>query len=372
MDLKTLGMVAQEPVEKDSGKKFSPIVFERHQPGDEDILFDLKYCGCCHSDVHACENPSKDYKPTVPGHELAGIVTFVGSKVKNFKVGDKIGVGCMVDSCHDCEYCEIGDEQYCDNGATFTYGAEPKHGRAGKQITRGGYSNKHVVHEKFAIKIPESMDLKYAGPIMCAGITVYDPLKHFKAGQPHVKKIGIVGGGGLGHMGIKLAKALDCTVTAFTTSESKIEHLKALGADKVVLSTDDKQMQDAKRSQDLILNTVSADHDVMMYEALLRPNGVLVQLGLVQKPHTVPQTPLIFQRHSIAGSLIGGVKATQEVVDLCAEKNIHPDVKVVPCSKVDEVFAELQHKSTTVQRYVFDISTMSAFHEERKDKLQTV
>jgi len=370
MDLKTLGMVAQEPLEKDKGRKFSPIVFERHQPGDEDIMFDLKYCGCCHSDVHACENPD-GYKPTVPGHELAGIATFVGSKVKNFKVGDKVGVGCMVDSCHDCEFCEIGDEQYCDNGSTMTYGGEPKHGRAGTQITRGGYANKMVVHERFAIKIPESMDLKYAGPIMCAGITVYDPLKHWHAGEAHVKHIGIIGGGGLGHMGIKIAKSMGCEVTAFTTSPSKVEHLKGLGASKVIVSTDEKQMESAKRSQDLILNTISADHDVMQYQPLLRPNGNIVQLGLVQRPHTVPQVPLLMNRNGICGSLIGGVKATQEIVDLCAKEQIFPDVKVVPCSKVDEIFNELQHKSSTVQRYVFDISTMEDFHKERSDKVQT-
>jgi uncharacterized zinc-type alcohol dehydrogenase-like protein len=226
------------------------------------------------------------------------------------------------------------------------------------------------VHEKFAIKIPKSMDLKYAGPIMCAGITVYDPLKHWHAGEAHVKHIGIIGGGGLGHMGIKIAKAMGCEVTAFTTSPSKVEHLKGLGAKQVVVSTDKKQMESAKRSQDLILNTISADHDVMQYQPLLRPNGTIVQLGLVQKPHEVPQTPLLMNRNAIAGSLIGGVKATQEIVDLCAEKQIYPDVKVVPCSKVDEIFNELQNKSTTVQRYVLDMSTMDDFHKERSDMLQ--
>lgn len=364
LDLTTHGIVWNKPCDKD-GNQSESVTFQRHPPGDEDIVFDIKYCGACHSDVHAAESKDK-YQPVTPGHELAGIVTFAGSKVKNFKVGDKIGVGCMVDSCQACEFCEIGDEEFCEKGCTFTYGAEPKHGRAGTETTRGGYSDKFTVHEKFAIKIPESMDLKYAGPIMCAGITMYEPLMHYKAGSEHVKHIGIVGGGGLGHMGIKIAKALGCEVTAISTSPSKVDHLKSLGAARVIISTDEDNMKEAAKSLDLILNTVSAPHDIMLYHKLLRPNGTIVQLGLVQDPHSVPQVALIMTRTSIAGSLIGGVKRTQEIVDLCAEKSIHPDVKVVSCLEADRVFAELREKSTTVQRYVFDVAnTMKDFTAQR-------
>lgn len=372
INLDTNGIIFNKPTGKDSSYKCESVTFQRHAPGDEDIAFDLKYCGICHSDVHATEGPEDKFKPVVPGHELAGIVTYVGSKVKNFKVGDKIGVGCMVDSCHNCEFCEIGDEQFCEKGCTMTYGGEPKHGRAGTEITRGGYSDKHVVHEKFAIKIPETMDLKYAGPIMCAGITVYEPLKHYNAGSEHVKRIGIVGGGGLGHMGIKIAKSMGCEVTAITTSPSKVDHLKKLGATTVIVSTDEEAMKKGAKSLDLILNTISADHDVMHYQPLLRPNATLVCLGLVQQPHPVPQVPLIMNRNAIAGSLIGGVRRTQEIVDLCEEKQIYPDVVVVDCNKADDIFAELQGKSTTVQRYVFDIANtmqdfMTAHAKEPKD-----
>lgn len=335
---------------------FQSGTFDRHQPGDDDIVISVKYCGVCHSDVHACEAPDASNYPCTPGHEIAGIVEHVGKNVTNFAVGDKAGIGCMVDSCLNCEYCNNDEEQYCENGATMTYGGEPKHGRAGKEKTRGGYSTVMTVHNKFAIKIPEEMPLEVAGPIMCAGITVYDPLTHWKAGSERVKKVGIVGGGGLGHMGIQLAKELGCEVTAITTSPGKSETLKSLGASRVLVSTDEEQMKGAAKSLDLILNTISAEHDIMLYHNLLRNDGTLVQLGLVQKPHTLPQTPLLFKRAGVSGSLIGGIKATQEVIDLCASKKIYPSIEVVPVSKINDIFAELQSKNTMPRRYVLDIA----------------
>lgn len=363
-DPKTYGIVALKPFK--GGKcELKPTSFERQIPNEDEIAFDIKYCGVCHSDVHQIENPDnlKDNGEIV-GHELAGVVTHVGSNVKQFKVGDKIGVGCMVDSCQSCEFCDQEDQQYCEKGMVLTYGSEPKYdGRAGKGRTRGGYSTKMVVQEKFAIRIPESLPLEKAGPIMCAGITMYSPLSHWKAGSEHVKRVGIVGGGGLGLMGIKLAKALGCTVTAFTTSPGKADHLKSIGADKVVISTDEEEMKKAAKSQDLMLNPIPAAHDVMQYVSCLRPNGVIVQLGLVPDPHKVVQLPLLFSRASIAGSLIGGIKQTQEVIDLCAKEKIYPDTKLIKCSEVAEAFEDLAGKSSTVQRYVIDMSSMEEFQK---------
>lgn len=342
--------------------KFQLGKFERHAPCDHSVVMSIKYVGVCHSDVHACEGEDASSYPCTPGHEIAGIVEHVGSKVTKFKVGDKIGVGCMVDSCLDCEYCKDDEEQYCENGCTMTYGGEPKHGRAGKEKTRGGYSTLMTVHERFTLNIPEDMPLEVAGPIMCAGITVYDPMVHWKAGSDRVKHVGIVGGGGLGHMGIQIAKALGCEVTAITTSPEKSDKLKELGASRVLVSTDDECMKGAAKSLDLILNTISANHDIMPYHNLLRNDGTLVQLGLVQKPHEVPQTPLIFKRAGISGSLIGGIKNTQEVINLCQSKKIYPTIEVVPVSKINEIFHELQTKNTMPRRYVLDIAnTMSSY-----------
>jgi len=365
-DPKTFGIVALKPM-KDGKCELEPTTFERQMPGPNEIAFDIKYCGVCHSDVHQIENPdnvSPDHGGEVVGHELAGIVTFVGDKVKQFKVGDKIGVGCMVDSCQDCEFCDLEHQQYCEKGCILTYGSEAKfEGRAGKGRTRGGYSNKMVIQEKFAIRLPESLPLEKAGPIMCAGITVYDPLTHWKAGSEHVKRIGIVGGGGLGHMGIKIAKAMGCTVTSFTTSPDKAEHLKKIGADHIVISTNEDEMKAAAKTLDLILNPIPAHHDVMNYVNTLRPNGTIVQLGLVGQPMEFSQVNLIFSRTSIAGSLIGGIKATQEVVDLCAREKIYPDTKLIKCSEVQKAFEDLAGKSSSVQRYVIDMESMAEYQQ---------
>lgn len=347
---------------------FEATSFTRHQPGPKDVVLSVKYCGVCHSDVHAAkDDPSPEKYPVMPGHEIAGVVEWVGSEVTKLKPGDHVGVGCMVDSCLDCEFCQLSNEQYCVNGATMTYGGEPKHGRAGSETTRGGYSTRMVVTEHFCVKVPKDLPLEVVGPILCAGVTVFDPLVHWKAGSEHVKKIGIAGGGGLGHMGIKLAKALGCEVTAITSSPKKTDALKELGASRVIVSTDEGAMKGAAKSLDLILNTISAPHDVMMYQALLRPNGTLVQLGLVGKPHSVCQVPLLMSRAGISGSLIAGMKATQELIEICTREKIWPSIEVVHCNQIDRIYDELMSKSSMPKRYVLDVAnTMEEYCSQKQ------
>eukprot|EP00611_Tribonema_gayanum_P023232 TRINITY_DN4844_c0_g1_i1.p1 TRINITY_DN4844_c0_g1~~TRINITY_DN4844_c0_g1_i1.p1 ORF type:complete len:370 (+),score=145.07 TRINITY_DN4844_c0_g1_i1:116-1225(+) len=362
-DLSAKGIQAATPC-----AKFDTVAYDLHEPGPDDVVITVKYCGVCHSDVHAARDevaPGHGKFPVIPGHEIAGVVEWVGANVTKLSAGDHAGVGCMVDSCLGCEYCDISEEQYCDKACTWTYGSDPVHGRAGKVATRGGYSSRMVVNEHFVVKVPKELPMEFVGPILCAGITTYDPLVHFKAGSAHVKRVGIIGGGGLGMFGIKLAKALGCEVTAITTSPSKVAALKELGATRVVVSTDEQQMKDAARSQDLILNTIAVAHEVMHYHPLLRPNGNIVQLGLVPQAHSVVQLPLLGRRAGITGSCVGGMAATQSLVDLCARDKIYPEVEVVPCSQVDKVYDELLGKATNPKRFVLDIAgTMDQFYAE--------
>mmetsp|Transcript_6425 Transcript_6425/g.16463 ORF Transcript_6425/g.16463 Transcript_6425/m.16463 type:complete len:420 (+) Transcript_6425:67-1326(+) len=340
---------------------FRPIHFKRRSLGEYDVHVEMKYCGVCHSDVHFARNDLGNATyPMVPGHELAGICVAVGKKVTKFAVGDQVGVGCFVDSCLSCKQCDAGEEQYCEKGMTLTYGGEDKHGRAThgpgfeKLGTFGGYSSQMVIHERFAIKIPKSYPLEMAGPLMCAAITMYDPMKHFgaKAGT----RIAIAGLGGLGMMGIKLAKALGCEVTVISRSSAKKDYaLKTLGADRYIALDDAAALAAATKSLDLILDTVSADHDVMSYIPLLDVSGQHVCLGLCTKPHSVPQLPLIFNRVGVHGSVIGGIKNTQEVVDLCAAKGIYPEIKVVPVKELNSVFEKLSASNDAGIRYVLDI-----------------
>lgn len=279
-----------------------------------------------------------------------------------------MGVGCFVDSCLDCRFCKRGEEQYCDKQATFTYSFPNIHGRAPngpgfEQLgTMGGYSTQMVCHERFAIKIPKDYPLEKAGPVMCAGITVYDPMVYHKAGPG--TRLGIMGLGGLGMMAIKIGKALGCEVTVISRSDAKREYALGLGADKYVASSDPKQMGAAAKSLDLILNTISASHELMQYQPLLDTNGTMVLIGLPDAPFTVPAAPLIFGRQAVAGSIIGGIKATQEVIDLCAAKKIYPETKVVPVSELNGVFEKLAASNDAGVRYVLDIAntlTESAF-----------
>ena len=334
---------------------------ERRDPGEGDVAFDLDYCGICHSDLHFLKNDLMNTTyPLTPGHELIGTVTSVGTGVKGFAVGDKIGVGCMVDSCLSCTNCQMDEEQYCDKGATFTYGSMPAHGRAGPEgkPTVGGYCTKMVVNERFAIKIPASAHdkLAKAAPLMCAGITLYDPIKAF--GVTNGTRVGIAGVGGLGMMGIEIAAAMGAEVTAISLSRSKEERAKALGAKNFVAMNDEESLNAAAGSLDIILDTVSACHDSEPYAKLLDKRGTLVLLGLQVTPVAVGAPHFVFTRKSVTGSLIGGIKNTQEMIDFCCEKNIYPEIEVIDASKIGDALQKLEDGNDAGVRYVIDCKTI--------------
>jgi len=337
--------------------EFSKIEIKRNVTGDDDVTFDLKYCGICHTDVHIANNDmgSTNY-PCVPGHELAGIVTAVGKNVTKVKVGDRVGVGCIVDCCMDCSDCRAGEEHMCSKGMTGTYNGDIKHGHIATDSgwTYGGYSGSQTVHHNFIVKIPDGFPLEAAGPVFCAGITMYSPLCYWKANNGGMR-VGVIGIGGLGQMGVRLAKAMGNTVTAISTSPNKEASAREIGADNFVVSTDPKSMASAAKSLDLILNTVSASHNLTHYTSLLANKGVLVQLGLVMSPHPVQQLPLMFGKLSIAGSLIGGLPETQECIDFCMKHNIIPKIKIVTSKDLGEVYKELASKNDSIIRNVLDI-----------------
>uniref|UniRef100_A0A7S3FWS8 Enoyl reductase (ER) domain-containing protein n=1 Tax=Strombidium rassoulzadegani TaxID=1082188 RepID=A0A7S3FWS8_9SPIT len=318
----------------------------------------MKYCGICHTDIHVAKGDlGPCVFPCVPGHELAGVVAEVGSKVTKVKVGDKVGVGCMVDSCRDCENCKEGDEQYCLNGNVMTYNGQKKHKGIGgnpKTQTFGGYTKSYTVTEHFCIKLPDNLDLSKAGPLLCAGITMYEPLRVWGATKGKKMTIGIIGVGGLGTMGIKLAKALGHTVVAISRSADKEAMSKEKGADRFVVSTNAEQMAGETKKMDLILNTISANHDCNIYLPLLRKDGTLVQLGAAGQPHQISQIPLMFSRTSLAGSLIGGVKPTEEMIEFCSKHQIYPDVEMVDASGINKAWESLANNKDGV-RYVIDI-----------------
>ncbi len=332
----------------------------RRDVGPSDVAIEILYCGVCHSDLHTARNEWADFAtvyPCVPGHEIVGRVSQVGAKVTRFKVGDHAAVGCMVSSCGSCPSCKEGLEQYCDtSGTVFTYNSPDPHGTAPR--TYGGYSERIVVDEKFALRVPEKLDLAAAAPLLCAGITLYSPLKHWGAGPG--KRVGIVGLGGLGHMGVKLAHALGAETVLFTTSPSKAADAKRLGADEVVISRDAAQMERQKRSFDLIVNTVAASHDLDPFIASLKRDGTLVLVGAPEHPHPSPGVfPLLFARRSIAGSGIGGVAETQEMLDYCAAKGIVSDIEMIPIQKINEAY-ERMLKGDVKYRFVIDIQSLRA------------
>ncbi len=330
-----------------------PFSFNRRPLGPTDILIDIKYCGVCHSDLHSVNNDwGGAHYPIVPGHEVVGKVVQVGSAVKNFRVGDNAGVGCMVDSCRECSACSAGEEQYCDEGAVMTYNSVEPHigGR-----TYGGYSNNLVVTEDFALKVPAGMELASAAPLLCAGITTYSPLRHWKVGPG--MNVGIVGLGGLGHMALKLARSFGAHVVLFTTSPSKVQDALRLGAHEVVLSTDEAAMQERAYSLDFILDTVSAVHDVDALIRLLKHDGTLVMVGLPGKPIAIDTGRLTVERRSLSGSLIGGIKETQEMLDYCASKGIASDIELIPIQKINEAYARLA-KGDVKYRFVIDLASL--------------
>jgi uncharacterized zinc-type alcohol dehydrogenase-like protein len=342
------GYAAQSPT-----TDLAPWDFERREVGAHDVQFDILFCGVCHSDLHQIKNDwFPGIFPMVPGHEIVGRVVKVGDHVKNFKVGDLAGTGCLVDSCRVCENCKQDLEQYCLNGSSQTYnGLEQDH----KTPTYGGYSNSIVVNEDFVLHISDKLDLAATAPLLCAGITTYSPLRHWKVGKGH--KLAVLGLGGLGHMGVKFGVAFGAEVTVLSTSPSKEADAKALGAHHFVVTSDPKQIEAAKNSFDFILDTVSAPHDFNMYLSLLRTNGVHICVGVPPEPASVQAFSLLGGRKSLAGSGIGGLAETQEMLDFCAENGIVSDIEMIDIKDIDTAYDRMQ-KGDVRYRFVIDIATL--------------
>ncbi|WP_424191750.1 NAD(P)-dependent alcohol dehydrogenase [Ampullimonas aquatilis] len=332
----------------------TPFTFERRQPGPTDIQIEILYCGVCHSDLHTARNEWHNTTfPAVPGHEIIGRIIQVGEKVKKFKIGQMAGVGCMVDSCQTCASCAEGLEQYCENGFIATYNSPDKHSGG---ITYGGYANQIVVDEKFVLHIPDQLDPAGAAPLLCAGITTYSPLRHWQVSKGH--KVGIVGLGGLGHMGVKIAHAMGAHVVLFTTSSNKKEDALRLGADEVVISKDETQMAAHTNSFDFILNTVAAPHNLDSFLNLLKRDGTMTLVGAPAEPHPSPNVfNLIMKRRSLGGSLIGGIKETQEMLDFCAEHGIVSDIEMIDIQNINTAY-ERMLKSDVKYRFVIDMASL--------------
>lgn len=334
-----------------------PLTVSRRAPKADDVEIAVEFCGLCHSDVHATRGEwGGDTYPLIPGHEIVGRVSRLGSAVEDFTVGERVGVGCIVDSCRECDSCLDGLEQYCENSAVGTYGA--KDARNDGAITQGGYATSIVVDRNYVLRVPESLDPAAAAPLLCAGITTYSPLNHFEVEEGDV--VGVVGLGGLGHMAVKIAKAMGAEVKVFTTSENKFAAARELGADDVILSTDPAAMEAANRSIDVIIDTVAAPHDLNPYFRTLRLDGVLFQLGLpAEAMPPVNPGALIRRRIAYAGSLIGGIAETQEMLDFCAEHGVVSDVEVVGADQLNEAFDRMV-AGDVKYRFVLDVSTLGS------------
>jgi uncharacterized zinc-type alcohol dehydrogenase-like protein len=331
----------------------TPFTLERRTPTASDVAIEILFCGVCHSDLHQARNEwHNSVYPIVPGHEIVGRVTSTGSSVKKFRQGDLVAVGCMVDSCRTCPQCQRGLEQYCDNFPALTYNGLDKH--TGK-MTYGGYSDSIVVDEAFVLKVPQNLDPAAAAPLLCAGITTYSPLKHWNVGPG--QKVGIVGLGGLGHMGVKFAHAFGAEVVLFTTSPGKIEDGKRLGADEVVISKNADEMQKHTRSFDFILDCVSAEHDINAYLNLLKVDGTLCLVGAPEKPLPVAAFNLLFGRRQFAGSGIGGIKETQEMLDFCGQHNVTSDIERINIQQINDAYERLL-KSDVKYRFVIDMASL--------------
>lgn len=348
MSIKVFGYASPSPT-----ADLGPLHFERRDPRPDDVVIDILYCGVCHSDLHTARNDwgGTSY-PVVPGHEIVGRVTETGNAVKKFKPGDYVGVGCMVDSCGICPSCSHGEEQYCQKGATFTYNSvDPRD----MMKTFGGYSTMITVTEKFVLTMPSGLDLKGAAPLLCAGITTWSPLKHWNVGKG--TKVAVAGLGGLGHMAIKFAKALGAEVTLFTRSRGKEEDAYRLGADKVIYSTEERQMSAAKLYYDLIIDTIPNVHDLNTYIPTLSVNGTLVLVGYLGKLEQLNTSPMVLRRRSVAGSLIGGISETQEMLDFCGEHNISSDIEVIKMQDINKAY-ERMIKSDVKYRFVIDMASV--------------
>ncbi|GBF37869.1 NAD(P)-dependent alcohol dehydrogenase [Leptospira johnsonii] len=332
----------------------APFQFDRRDAKDEDVVIDIHYCGICHSDIHQARDEwGGSIFPMVPGHEITGVVSKVGPKVTKFKVGDKVGVGCFVDSCRECEHCKAGLEQFCETGMSATYNGREQDR---KTPTYGGYSNKIVVDQNYVLRIPDNLPLDAAAPLLCAGITLYSPLAHWKAGPG--KKVAIIGLGGLGHMGVKIAHALGAEVTVLSQSNKKEADAKRLGADHFYATSEKSTFTKLRGSFDLIINTVSMPLDWNAYLSLLRVDGSMVVVGVPEEQVPIGAFSLIGGRKSLAGSLIGGIAETQEMLDFCGKHNITSDIELIPIQKVNDAYERVV-KSDVRYRFVIDIASLN-------------
>lgn len=348
--IKAVGYAAQAAT-----APLKPLEFDRHEPTAHDVQIDILYCGVCHSDIHQVRDEwHNTVYPCLPGHEIVGRVTQVGQAVTRFKQGDRVGVGCMIDSCQQCDPCQHGEEQYCEGpkGWTATYNGPQKPDGSN---TFGGYSNTIVVKENFVLKVPESLELKAVAPILCAGVTTYSPLRHWqvKAGQ----QVGIVGLGGLGDMAVKLATAMGADVVVFTTSPEKEDDMRQLGAKDVVLSTDKEAMAKYASRFDFILSTIPTKHDINPYIQLLKRDATIVLVGALEPLEPIDHSQVAFHRRALAGSLIGGIAETQEVLDFCAQHSILPDVEMIPIQQINEAY-ERMIKGDVKYRFVIDMASL--------------
>ena len=334
-----------------------PFQFNRRTPGPADVLIEILYCGVCHSDIHQARDEWGGASfPMVPGHEIVGRVTGVGAQVKKFKVGDLAGVGCMVDSCRKCSSCKDGLEQFCEVGFIGTYNSvEQGSAHGAPMATYGGYSEQIVVDEAYTLRIPPELDLAATAPLLCAGITTYSPLRHFKVSRG--QKVGVIGLGGLGHMAVKFGKAMGCHTVVFTTSASKRAEALRLGAEEVVLSSDPAQLTKHARSFDFILDTVSAEHDLNGFLQSLKRDGTMCFVGAPESPHKLPGFQLIMQRRQVAGSLIGGIAETQEMLDFCGEHGITSDIELIPIQQINQAFDRVV-ASDVRYRFVIDMKSL--------------
>ena len=339
---------------QDATTPLAPWTIDRRAPKPTDVQIDIKYCGVCHSDLHFAKNDwGMTIYPVVPGHEIVGVVSAVGSDVTKFKVGDLAGIGCLVDSCRECDSCKQGEEQYCSGtGGVFSYNGME---RDGSGVTYGGYSKVILCHEDFVLRISDKQPLEAVAPLLCAGITTYSPLRHWKVGKG--TRVGVLGLGGLGHMAVKIAVAMGAEVTMLSHTAAKEKDAKRLGAHKFVLTSDEAQTNTVTGYFDFILDTVSAVHDYNFFLGLLRTNGTMVCVGVPPAPATVPAMNLIMGRKSFAGSLIGGIPETQEMLDFCAEHNIVSDIELIAMKDINEAYVRME-KGDVRYRFVIDMATL--------------
>ena len=337
-----------------AGAALEPFSFQRRDVGARDVLIDIQYCGVCHSDIHQVRDEwGGSIYPMVPGHEIVGRVARVGAEVSKFKEGDLAGVGCFVDSCRTCRNCRDGEEQYCENHLVSTYNGTEKDE---KTPTYGGYSTKVVIDEDYALRVPDSIPLANAAPLLCAGITTYSPLRRFKVSEG--QRVGVVGLGGLGHMGVKLAASMGARVTVFSTSPNKEQDARKLGAHDFVVTREPGWSEALAGKYDFVLDCVSANHDINLYLNLLRREGALALVGAPEQPLPVAAFSLITNGRSLAGSMIGGIRETQEMLDYCAEKGISSDIELIPIQQIEEAY-ERTVKGDVRYRFVIDIASLN-------------